>query len=96
MAIIGILLLILLIVCSLTSIVCWILTLIKMFQDQENGGVGHGIGGIICGLYAFIWGWMHSAKHNHKGVMLAWTAVFAFSLILQVISGIMGAAAGGF
>ena len=34
------------------SIVCWIMVLIKMF----NVSVLQGIFGIICGLWAFIWG----------------------------------------
>ena len=76
-------------ICSLVSIVCWILTLVKMFGDQEKGGVLHGIIGIICGLYALIWGWMNHAQHNHKTIMMVWTGVIVASIVLQVAAGAM-------
>ena len=42
--------------CTLVSVVCWILTLIKMFT---NDSALQGIIGLICGIYALIWAWMH-------------------------------------
>ena len=67
-------------------IVCWILVVIKMFQ---NAGALHGILGILCSLYAFIWGWMNAGKLNLRNIMLAWTVLIILYLIL-------GFAGGGF
>jgi hypothetical protein len=68
-------------IASIGSLVCWILTLIKMFQ---SAGVVHGILGIICGLYAFIWGWIHAAEENLKNVMLIWTVCLVVNIGSQV------------
>ncbi|MDX6575402.1 MAG: hypothetical protein QOE96_1355 [Blastocatellia bacterium] len=76
---------ILAIVASLASFVCFIIVLIKQFQ---NAGVVHGIIGIItCGLWTFIWGWMNAGKLNIKNIMMIWTLLFVVSIILNVMSG---------
>jgi hypothetical protein len=62
---------------SLVSLVCWIFVLIKMFPAK---GPLHGILGIICVLYAFIWGWQNSGKYeNMRNVMIAWTIAIVIS-----------------
>ncbi len=66
------------------SLVCWIMTLIKMFQNEN---VGLAILGIICPLWAFIWGWMNAAKHNHKKIMMIWTACWILGMIFNIASG---------
>ena len=71
--------------CYVVSIVCWIMVLIKMFQ---NAGPLQGILGILCGIWAFIWGWMNSDKVG-KNIMLAWTAAW-------ILGAIFGYASGGF
>jgi small-conductance mechanosensitive channel len=63
------------------SVVCWILVLVQMFKQS----VGKGILGLICGLYAFIWGWMNSSL-GLKNIMLLWTA----AIILAIIGGAIG------
>jgi hypothetical protein len=65
------------------SVVCWIIVLIRMFKHS----VLHGILGLICSLYAFIWGWMN-ASAGLKNVMLLWT--------IAIVIGIIGGAIGGF
>ena len=40
-------------------IICWIIVLIKLFQNE---GALKGILGLICWLYTFIWGWMNGSK----------------------------------
>jgi hypothetical protein len=77
---------ILLMLLVLVMIVCWVMVLIRMFKDA---GAVHGIIGILCSLYAFIWGWMNSGKLGLRNIMLAWTAL----LILYII---LAAAFGGF
>ena len=77
----GILALIALLCC----LICWIIVLIKQFQ---NGGVVHGIIGIItCGLWTLIWGWMNSGKLNIRNLMLIWTLLIIVCIVLNVMSG---------
>lgn len=44
---------------AVVAFVVQILVVVKMFQ---NAGALHGILGLICGLYAYIWGWMNANK----------------------------------
>jgi len=69
---------------SIGSLICWVMVLIKMFSDQEAGGVGKGIFGVICALYAFIWGWQQAEKHNLKTMMMIWTVLVIVSILLNV------------
>ena len=62
----------------LASIVLAIMVLIKLFQTK---GVLHGILGIICLLYAFIWGWMNTNLVG-KNIMIAWTICVVLGMIL--------------
>lgn len=64
---------------SLGSLVCFIIVVIKLFQTK---GVLHGILGILCGLYTFIWGWMEAGRLNIKNIMLIWTALIIVSVAL--------------
>ena len=66
----------------LGCIICFIIVLIKLFQEN---GVLHGILGLICGLYTFIWGWLNATKLNIKNIMLIWTGLLIVSIILNVI-----------
>lgn len=68
----------------LAIIVCQILVVIQMFK---NAGVVHGILGLICGLYALIWGWMNANKYGIKNLMLAWTALLILYIILSAVFG---------
>lgn len=54
---------------SLAWLVCWIYVVVKMF----GAGILNGVLGILCSLYAFIWGWMNAGSVG-RGVMIAWTA----------------------
>ncbi|MGZ8848109.1 MAG: hypothetical protein ACXW3C_16745 [Pyrinomonadaceae bacterium] len=76
---------ILALVCSLASFICFIIVLIKQFQD---GGALHGIIGIItCGIWTLIWGWMNATRLNIKNIMMIWTLLFVVCIILNVLSG---------
>ena len=68
----------------LGSIICWIMVLIQMFK---NAGALHGIIGILCSLYAFIWGWMNAGKLGIKNLMMAWTAILVLYIILSIAFG---------
>ena len=72
-------------VAGLVSFVCFIIVLIKQFQ---NAGVVHGIIGIVtCGIWTFIWGWMNAGKLTIKNLMMIWTLLFVVCIILNVLSG---------
>jgi hypothetical protein len=72
-------------VVGLASFVCFIIVLIKQFQ---NAGVVHGIIGIVtCGIWTFIWGWMNAGKLNIRNIMMIWTLLFVVYCILLFMSG---------
>lgn len=70
---------------GLGSLACWVMVLIKMFQNDKPL---IGVLGIICGLWAFIWGWMKSNTLGLKKIMLLWTLCFGVSIVGNVLYGI--------
>ena len=64
--------------------ICFIMVLIPLFKTK---GVGHGILGIICGLYTFIWGWINAKQLNLTKVMLVWTICFGLMLVSGMFMG---------
>jgi hypothetical protein len=70
---------------GLASFVCFIMILIKQFQ---NAGAVHGIIGIItCGIWTFIWGWMNANNLNIKNIMMIWTLLIVVGIIINVMFG---------
>jgi hypothetical protein len=70
---------------GLGALICFILVLVKMFQ---NGATGLAIACIVlafcCGigaLIAFIYGWIKSGEWNLRNVMLVWTVCIVLSVI---------------
>ncbi|MBL8019324.1 MAG: hypothetical protein JNM27_06645 [Leptospirales bacterium] len=76
---------------GLVSLVCWIMVLIKMFGES----VGKGIIGLICGLYALVWGWQNQPEKVSKNLMMAWTGAIVVSILLNIIANAIGASAAG-
>ncbi len=70
---------------GLGSLICFIIVLIKLFQNE---GTLKGILGIICGLYTFIWGWMNATRLNIKTIMMIWTVLLIISLVLNFAFGV--------
>ena len=71
---------------GLASFICFIMVLIKQFQ---NGGIVHGIIGIItCGIWTFIWGWMNANNLNIRNLMLAWTVLILIGLVINFAFGV--------
>ena len=68
------------VVIGLGSLACWIMVLIKLFKAE---GPLYGILGIICGLYALVWGWMNADKQNIRQLMMIWTALFILGLVIN-------------
>lgn len=69
------------VIAGLVSLVCWIMVLIKMFQ---TAGALQGILGIICSLWAFIWGWMNADRLNYRNIMIVWSIAIVVSIIFNV------------
>ncbi|HMB25367.1 MAG: hypothetical protein ACM33V_00540 [Chloroflexota bacterium] len=69
---------------SLAQLVCLIAVLIPLFQKE---GVVKGILGIICGIYTYIWGWMHVKDESLKlkNWMYAWTAIIILNIIVSAM-----------
>ena len=78
-------LLILQMLVGLGYLVCFIIVLIKQFQ---NAGAIHGIIVIVtCGIWTLIWGWRNADKPGLKRIMWIWTFVFLICLILNSVFG---------
>lgn len=75
---------------ALGSLVCFVIVVIKLFQQK---GVLHGILGILCGLYTFIWGWMEAGRLGIKNIMLIWTVLLVVGIVLNVL--VMQSPSGG-
>ncbi len=68
----------------LGSIICFIMVLIKLFQDK---GPLHGILELICGLYTLIWGWMNADRLGIKNIMMIWSLLILVNIILGFVGG---------
>jgi hypothetical protein len=53
-----------------------------MFKES----VLKGLLGLICGLYAFIWGWMNAGA-GLRNIMLIWTILILVGIIIGFTSG---------
>ena len=82
---------------SLVSLGCFIMVVVKMFQ---NGQTGLGIACIVLvlcagigALIAFVYGWMKSSEWNIKNIMLAWTGAIVVNILLSIVGYSTGALA---
>jgi hypothetical protein len=69
---------------SLGCLVCLVIVLIKLFQNE---GALKGILGLICGLYTFIWGWMNATKLNIRNIMIIWTILIILTIVVNAMTG---------
>ena len=70
-------------VIGIVSLICWIKVLIALFKKE---GVGLGILGIICGIFAFIWGWVKNKETGLKTTMIWWTICLVASIALWLVA----------
>jgi hypothetical protein len=66
-------------------LICYVIVLIKLFQNE---GALKGILGIICGLYTFVWGWMNADRLGVKNIMMIWTLLLIIQLVLNFVFGV--------
>jgi hypothetical protein len=71
------------VVCGVIELVCWIMVLVKIFQ---SGSIGLGILGIICPLFAFIYGWMKVDEFGIRNIMLTWSVCFGIGIALNFVT----------
>ena len=60
-------------VCGIVSLVCWIMVVVTMFKKEKSPLFGI-LGIVICGIFAFIMGWVKVKEYGIKNLMLIWTA----------------------
>ena len=75
---------------GLVSLVCWIWTIVRAFQEGETAS------GIlsICPLVGFIIGRINSGSWNHTKVMIVWSICIVINILLNVaLAGVLGGAA---
>lgn len=78
----------------LVTIVCLILVIIRMFQnDDSTMGIVCALTSIFCGigyLITFVMGWLNAGKYGASQLMLIWTGALVGSIVLQVIGMALG------
>jgi hypothetical protein len=79
-------------VSGLGSLVCYVLVLIKMFQNGKTGLAVACIVLLFCcglgGLITFIYGWMKAGEWGITNIMTIWTVFF----VINIVSGVMNPA----
>lgn len=60
------------------------MVLIKMFKNEKPL---IGILGILCSLWAFIWGWMKASTLGLKQIMMIWSVCIGLSIVGNLMYG---------
>jgi hypothetical protein len=71
---------------TIAQFVIWIMVLIKLFKEK---GILHGILGIICNIYPFIWGWMSHKRLKITRLMIAWSLLFLSSIVITPLMNVL-------
>ncbi|MDR3573426.1 MAG: hypothetical protein P4L50_06185 [Anaerolineaceae bacterium] len=67
---------------GILSFVAGLWMVVILFQKK---GILHGILGLICELYTFIWGLIHFSEPEIKTPMTIWLIAIGISIVLTVI-----------
>ena len=77
---------------GLVNLAAFVIVLVQLFKAK---GTGHGIAGLCCGLYTFVWGWQNADKLDastppvmlkYKQWMLVWTGSIVVSVVLNLLA----------
>lgn len=68
-------------ICSIGSLICFIVVLVKLFDAK---GAACGFLGMIVSPYTFIWGWVESRRLGITNIMCLWTLLFGVTFALSV------------
>ena len=85
------------IILGIASLVCFIMVVVKMFQNDATGVGIASLVLILCGiggLIAFIYGWMKASAWNSQSLMLIWTGCILGSIVASLLVFMFSAAAG--
>jgi len=75
---------------GLANLFCLIYVLVKMYNEK---GILHALFGFFCcTLYPFIWGWLNANRLRMYDIMIFWSAISIFGIILQIILQLTGLA----
>ncbi|MCE9599330.1 MAG: hypothetical protein K8S54_15305 [Spirochaetia bacterium] len=78
----ALVLMVLIIAVAIVSFACYVMVLIKMFGENAKTGII----GLICGIYALVWGWQNQPDKVSKNVMLVWSGAIGVLIVLQVLT----------
>ena len=70
---------------SLAGTISWLAGLWMVYKLFKAKGVLHGILGLICELYPFIWGLQHFKDADIKTPMTIWLVAIGVSIVLTII-----------
>lgn len=77
-------------IAGLASLVCFILVLVKMFQDGQTGlGVACIVLAFCCGvgvLITFIIGWVNARKWGIQNIMVIWSVCIAVGIFGNILA----------
>ena len=75
---------------SLAAFVCYIIVIVKMFQNGKTGpGLFGLLGALLCGigiLFTFIYGWIKAKEFRITNIMIAWSVCFVLNIGLGVVT----------
>lgn len=75
------------------GIIAWLAGLVVLFKLFQTKGILHGLMGLVCMLYTFIWGWMNISKEELK--LKTWMYAWTGAIVLGIVLGIIGAVTSG-
>jgi hypothetical protein len=67
---------------ALGSLGCFIFVLIKMFSAE---GLGTGLLGLICALYALYWAYKNREQQKLQNVVAIWAILIAINILLGFV-----------
>ena len=96
MSAVGLLFYLLMIAISLVSLACFVMVLVKMFQDGQTVLAVVSIVLAICSgfgvLIVFVVGWINAAKWGIRNLMIVWSLSFVLSIAVGIVMfAVMGA-----
>ncbi len=77
-------------VAGLAALVCYIIIIVRMFQNGDTTLGIIGLVGLICCIgyvITYVMGWVNSTKYRSMPIMPIWTACFIVAVICGLVSG---------
>ena len=84
----GLLISLIMVAVGIGSLVCWVLVIVAAFQNEDSPLWGV-LSIVLCGLGAFVIGWIKHQEWGIQKVMIIWSLLIVTSIVLQVLAGVM-------